>query len=129
MENQTKENPYLRKPPQPPTPRDTNRIRGVFVLLAIYLMFTFLWRVLIPAHEYDSRFDVYFSIVLDLLAFGAMIALKNQLSQVIPPGEAGWVLGDVLFWVAIVAGLGIFFIRFLHGEAGWWTGHLIYTLH
>jgi len=114
--------------PQPANPSNTNRNRGVFVVLALYLIATFLWRVFIPAHEYDGPFDVYLPIGLDLLAFGALIALQVQFSRLVAPGESGWQMGTVLFWAAVVASLGIFLIRFFHGQSGWWTGHLIYTL-
>ena len=31
-----------------------------------------------------------------------------------------------LFWVALVAGVGLFALRLSHD--GWWTGHLTYSL-
>jgi hypothetical protein len=36
-------------------------------------------------------------------------------------------MGEVLFWIALMAGLGLFAIR-LNGNASWWTGHLRYDI-
>ena len=36
--------------------------------------------------------------------------------------QSTWTKGNVLFWMALVAGLGVLAIR-LHGDASWWTGH------
>lgn len=32
-----------------------------------------------------------------------------------------------LFWIALVAGIGLFGLRLL-SDHGWWTGHLYYSL-
>jgi len=53
------------------------------------------------------------SIGLDLLALLCLIGLRTRVPK-------------ALFWIAIVAGLALFAIRF-SSDAGW-IGHLIYTL-
>jgi hypothetical protein len=53
-------------------------------------------------------------IALDILVVVGLIAIKAQLPK-------------PLFWVALVAGVGMLAIR-LNGDASWWTGHLVYTL-
>jgi hypothetical protein len=82
--------------------------------LVVYLIGSFLWRVLTPAHEYPGRPVTYVEIALDILVVVGLIAIKAQLPK-------------PLFWVALVAGVGMLAIR-LNGDASWWTGHLVYTL-
>ena len=82
--------------------------------LVVYLIGSFLWRVLTPAHEYPGRPVTYVEIALDVLVVVGLIAIKAQLPR-------------PLFWVALVAGVGMLAIR-LNGDASWWTGHLVYTL-
>ena len=84
-----------------------------YVLVA-YLIGSFLWRVLTPAHEYASRGSVYLEIALDILVVAGLVAIRAQLPK-------------PLFWIALAAGLGLLALR-LNGDAGWWTGHLVYSL-
>ena len=105
-----------------PAPR-----RTMFYLLSILLIVTFLWRVLTAAHEFDSREMVYFSMGLDVLCVVALIASKKQISRAIPPEEEPWVAGNMLFFAALIAGLGLLAIR-MNGDASWWTGHIRYEL-
>jgi hypothetical protein len=58
-------------------------------------------------------------IALDILAFVALLGLKRR----VPAPET-----QILFWIALVAAIGSFSIRFFNGDNGWWTGHLVYTL-
>ena len=82
--------------------------------LVAYLIGSFLWRVLTPAHEYRSRFTTYLDIAVDVLVIAGLIAIRASVPK-------------PLFWIALVAGVGLLAIR-LNGEASWWTGHLVYTL-
>ena len=84
-----------------------------YVLVA-YLIGSFLWRVLTPAHEYGSRATVYLEVALDILVVAGLVAIRAQLPK-------------PLFWIALVAGLGLLALR-LNGDEGWWTGHLMYSL-
>ena len=84
-----------------------------YVLVA-YLIGSFLWRVLTPAHEYPGRFSTYLDIAVDVLVIVGLIMIRAKVPK-------------ALFWVALIAGVGLFAIR-LNSEASWWTGHLIYTI-
>ena len=94
----------------------SNRNWTMFLVLSIYMIAIFLWRVLTPAHEYPMRSEQVLTIGLDLLALIGLVGLKVQLEK-----------GKILFWIALIAGVGLFAIR-LTGDASWWTGHLVYTL-
>ncbi|MGZ5912705.1 MAG: hypothetical protein ACXWLB_22730, partial [Reyranella sp.] len=63
---------------------------------------------------YPGRSATYLEFGLDILVVAGLIGIANQLPK-------------PLFWVALVAGLGMLLIR-LNGDASWWTGHLVYTL-
>jgi hypothetical protein len=86
----------------------------VSYLLAAYLIISFLWRAFTPAHEYPGRFSTYLDIGLDILVIGALIGMRARVPQ-------------ALFWIALIAGVALFAIRF-SSEASWWTGHLVYYL-
>ena len=62
--------------------------------LVVYLIGSFLWRVLTPAHEYPGRPMTYVEIALDILVVVGLIAIRAQLPK-------------PLFWVALVAGVGM----------------------
>jgi hypothetical protein len=100
-------------------------MKMLFVLSG-YLICSFLYRVFVPAHEYDSRTVVYMTMGLDLLAVAALIWLRTTLSRdFMTPQEA--VMVNTLFVVALLAGLGLLVIR-MGGDSSWWTGHLHYEL-
>lgn len=82
--------------------------------IVAYLIGSFLWRVLTPAHEYPGRFSTYLDIAVDILTMVGLIAIRASVPK-------------PLFWIALVAGVGLLAIR-LNGEASWWTGHLVYSL-
>ena len=82
--------------------------------LVVYLVGSFLWRVVVPAHEYAGSTAVWLGMAVDLLAIVGLIGIRAGVPK-------------PLFWIAIVAGVGLFAIR-LSSNASWWTGHLIYTL-
>jgi hypothetical protein len=88
----------------------------IFLAACGYLIASFLWRVLTPAHEYAMRDELYLTMGLDLLCIVGLVGLKMQVQK-----------GQILFWIALVAGLGLFGIR-MTGDAAWWTGHLVYYL-
>ena len=84
-----------------------------YVLLA-YVVGSFLWRLLTPAHEYPGRFSTYLEMAVDALAIAGLIGVRATVPK-------------VLLWIALVAGVGLFAIR-LNGDASWWTGHLMYSV-
>lgn len=83
------------------------------LLLALVLIVHFLWNFLVPAHEYPLRTEQVLTMTFDL---GMIIGLFG-FRRVIPAP---------LFWIALVAGMGLFAFRL--SEDGWWTGHFAYTL-
>jgi 2-keto-3-deoxy-L-rhamnonate aldolase RhmA len=95
---------------QPTDAPKSNRNWVIFLFVSIYLIATFLWRALTPAHEYAMRTDQVLTMALDLLVLVGLIGMKRQVPQ---PGQ-------VLFWFALAAGIGVFAIR-LTSDAAWWT--------
>jgi hypothetical protein len=82
--------------------------------LVVYLIGSFLWRVLTPAHEYPGRTATYLEIAVDMLVIVGLIGIRAGIPK-------------ALFWIALIAGLGLLAIR-LNGTASWWTGHLMYSV-
>ena len=97
-----------------PAPADKFNGGYLFKLLCIYLIALLAWRLLLPAHEYPGRNGTIFDMTADACALFAVVVLRNR-------GPAP------LFWAGLVAGLGLFAIRFT-SEASWWTGHLRYSV-
>src|SRR5215510_16587093 len=93
--------------------------------LSIYLIAVFLWRALIVAHEYPSPTMRNVIIGLDLLCVTGLIATGIQFFKSSLPGES--MLWKILFWIALMAGLGLFAIR-LNGDDSSWTGHLMFNV-
>jgi hypothetical protein len=93
-----------------------NRAQLMFFSLAGYLIVSFLWRVITPAHEYAMRDELYLTMVLDGLCIIGLVGIKQRVE--------GWA---VVFWIALAAGIGMFLIR-LAGDDQWWTGHVVYYL-
>jgi hypothetical protein len=87
---------------------------AVVSLLPCLLIGNFLWNVLTPAHEYPMRSEQMLTMALDFLGLVGIIGLRASIPK-------------PLFWFALVAGIGLFALR-LNGNAGWWTGHLVYSL-
>src|SRR5262245_38704520 len=94
-------------------PSMTSRPFVRYVLVA-YVIGSFLWRLLTPAHEYPGRFLTYLEMAVDALAIAALIALRASVPK-------------ALLWIALAAAVGLFAIR-LNSDASWWTGHLVYFL-
>jgi hypothetical protein len=95
-------------------PTGANRGRTAFILLCVYLILSLLWRLFVPAHEYPGRTSMILDMVIDAGVILGLIAARKTGPQ-------------PLFWIALIAGLGLFAIRFT-SDASWWTGHLIYYL-
>ncbi|HZP76625.1 MAG TPA: hypothetical protein VFB45_10815 [Pseudolabrys sp.] len=94
---------------RPATTAGANRQWILFVILSCYLIATFLYRMIEPAHEYLMRSAQVLQIGFDLLGLLGLIGLRKHGPQ-------------PLFWAALAAGIGLFLIR-THGDASWWTGH------
>ena len=83
------------------------------ILLPCVLIGHFLWNLLTPAHEFPLRTEQVMTMLFDL---GMLIGLFGFRRAMPAP----------LFWVALVAGIGLFALRL--SDDGWWTGHLVYSL-
>jgi uncharacterized membrane protein YfhO len=94
--------------------KSENRSELTLMLVAALLIGSFLWRALAPAHEYPMRSVQILTMVFDLGLIAALIGMKSRAPKL-----------KALFWVALVAGIGLFANR-LNGDASWWTGHLVY---
>ena len=97
-----------------------------FRVVAALLIVTFIYRLCVPAHEYDSRGVVYLDIVLNIGLLVGLIGTGRSLSQQ-APGDDRWTIGTPLYWAALISGIGLLLIRFTSTPA-WWTGHLMYNL-
>jgi hypothetical protein len=84
------------------------------VILACYLIGTFLWSVFMPAHEYQMRTAQMLTISLNLLGVVGLYGLRASIPK-------------PLFVVALIAGIGLLGLRLI-SDHGWWTGHLFYSL-
>ena len=58
-----------------------------YVLVA-YLIGSFLWRLLTPAHEYPGRFSTYLDMAVDALVIVGLIGIRASVPK-------------VLFWLEI----------------------------
>ena len=83
--------------------------------LAIYLIGSFLWRMLIPAHEYPGARRPILGIAVDVLVIAGLVGVRTGIPK-------------ALFWIALVAGVGLLAIRLNSTAASWWTGHLMYSV-
>lgn len=95
-------------------PNQSGFSRAIPWFLSCYLIANFLWRLLTPAHEYPPRSIQIFEMAFDALMIVGMFGVRTKLPV--------W-----LFWLAIIAGVGLFAIR-MTSDASWWTGHYMYWL-
>lgn len=98
------------------TAKSENRNELTLMLVAGLLIGNFLWRALVPAAEYPMRSMQALTMVFDLALIAGLVGMKSRAPKL-----------TVLFWIALVAGIGLFAIR-LNGDASWWTGHLMYRM-
>jgi hypothetical protein len=99
---------------KPAIPADTGRGRGLFIAFACYLIATFLYRALTPAHEYPRFPERPMTVSFDILATIGLFGLRAQGAK-------------PLLWIGVAAGIGLLLIR-LNGPDSWATGHLMYWL-
>jgi hypothetical protein len=106
----------------PPEDKPAASNPGLFILIAVVLMGTFLWRAFGVADEIPSPGYRTLTIGLDLLCLGSLIGLRVQASKQASPITLGV---NALFWFALLAGLGLFAIR-VSSARSWETGHVSY---
>ena len=95
---------------------NTNRDELIFIAVSIVLIGNFLWLAFFPATEYPMRSMQVLTMALDAMMITGLTAMKSRVPKL-----------QTLFWVALLAGIGLFLIR-LNGDASWWTGHLMYKI-
>lgn len=98
-----------------------------FLLLVAVLGFNLYSGLFVTADEYPPRYYQVFEITLDAVLIGVLVALRMQWSRTLPPGDQRRTLGNILFVVALICGLGVLGIR-LTSDHAWWTGNLNYSL-
>ena len=91
-----------------------SRLSTVSILLPCLMIGHFLWKLLIPAHEYPVRTVQILIMMIDCFMLIGLVGLKHSLPK-------------PLFWIGLAAGIGLFVLR-LTGDDGWWTGHLVNSL-
>jgi cyanate permease len=97
-----------------PKPATASRTPMISMLLPWILIAHFLWNLLTPAHEYPMRTEQVLTMTFDAMMLAGLIGLRQAMPK-------------PLFWIALVAGIGLFALR-LTGDTGWWTGHFVYFL-
>jgi hypothetical protein len=98
----------------PSTPAGNKTPVWLFFLICLLLTGNFLYRLLVTASEYPPRSMQVIGMIIDA---GLIIGLFGTGNRSHP-----------LFWIALVAGIGLFAIR-LHSDASWWTGHWHYNIY
>jgi hypothetical protein len=88
---------------------DTQPKQGILTVVCLYLSATFLSRALIAAHEYPSPALRNLTIGLDFLCLIGLVGIGIQIFKNDSFQSIG---GKILFWCALLAGLGLFAIRF-----------------
>ena len=88
--------------------------RALPLVVAWILILSFLWRIVVTAHEYQMRGEQVMTMLIDLGLLAGLIGMRDRVPQ-------------ALFWCAIAAGIGSFLLR-LNGDDGWWTGHLNFSV-
>lgn len=95
----------------------------IFVLVSLYVTAQFLWRAFTRGGEWPMSPAHYLSMALDLILIVALIGLYRAMGSQLPAGDGRQAARQVLFWPAILSGIGMFVIRF-SSDVGWWTGHI-----
>ena len=101
--------------------------RALPVFFATYLIATFFWRLLVPAHELPMRSDQLMTVFLDACMVAGLIGLRARVRQEGGIGGASAPFRRVLFGCGLAAGVGLFAIR-LTSQDAWWSGHLRFQL-
>ncbi len=100
------------------------KMNGLFYVVSIYMILTFLWRFLVPAYE-ESEPDslIFLEIMLEIVQAVGLIALFSYLRPRYRGGSTSAL--TTVFLIALAASIGILAMRFSTPH-GWYTGHRIY---
>jgi hypothetical protein len=104
-------------------PAAQNREWLLFVLVCVYIVLQFLWRAFTRAGEWPLPPYHYLSMALDLALIVVAVMLFSALGKRQPEGGGQRAARVILFVPALLAGIGMFVIRF-SSDVGWWTGHI-----
>ena len=105
----------------------SSRNWNIFRIISAYMILLFLWRLFVPAHEYSMRTEQVLDIVINLGLIAGLVGTHKALAKEFDPDDSRWSTAKMLYWGAIVGGVGMLLIRFT-SNAAWWTGHLRYGL-
>ncbi len=94
-----------------------------YYVCACLLIAKFLWSVLTPGVTYEMPRGVYLSIGIDLGLLVAVVLARRQILRWGDPGTPKTTRAKLVFFPAVISGVGLILIRFL-SDKGWWTGHL-----
>ncbi len=83
-------------------------------IAALLLIVQFLYRLTVAGHEYPRPTERFMTIAFDILCLVGLIVYRDRLPRPV-------------YWVALVAGIGLFAIR-MHNRDSWATGHWDYYL-
>jgi hypothetical protein len=97
---------------QPTTTPNKNYSPKLFYFLCILLIGNFLYRMIATANEYPPRTAQILTMIIDAGKVAGLIGIRKSGPQ-------------ILFVIALLAGIGLFAIR-MHSDASWWTGHWHY---
>jgi hypothetical protein len=94
-------------------PAGANQKLWLFYALTCILIAEFLWNVITPGHEYPMRPEQVMTMAFNAGMVIGLFAVRNSGPK-------------PLWWIALIAGIGLFAIRFT-SDAAWWTGHLTFS--
>jgi hypothetical protein len=96
-----------------------------FYLFSIFIILTFLWRFLVPAHEEsDPDTLIYLETLFEVFTVFGLIFFYLYLRS--SPYLYSTSLLAAVFWIALAASIGILVMRF-STTGGWYTGHRVYS--
>ncbi len=99
----------------------------IYRIVAVLLIMSFLWRVLVAAHEYPSRTSQILTLVVDAMLLFSLVSLRSQWAKLFDRNDPRRGTGNLFFGLGLTAGIGLFLIR-LTSDSAWWTGHFFYSL-
>ncbi len=94
-----------------------------FVLIGLYIIGQFGWRLFVRAGAWPMPPVQYLSMAIDLGLILLIIMLHARVSRLMPQDDGRRALKTPIFAAALFSGVGMFIIRF-SSDVGWWTGHL-----
>jgi hypothetical protein len=110
-----------------PSTSGSSRNWNIFRIISAYMMLLFLWRLFVPAHEYSMRTEQVLDIIINIGLIVGLVGTHRALAREFDHDDSRWSTANMLYWGAMVGGVGMLLIR-LTSDAAWWTGHFRYSL-